>query len=45
MGEPAFEMNTNHFDEARNFLCEIATFTWDLFGYMYKYMDETEFKF
>jgi len=45
MGEPAFEMEPGYFDDVRTFLCETATFTWNLIGYVYKYIDENDFKF
>ena len=28
-----------------DFICNSATFTWELFGYIYNYIDETEFKY
>ena len=45
MGEPAFEMDPNYFDEVKTMLYETAKFSWEVVGYVYKYIDEDDFKF
>jgi|SaaInlStandDraft_6_1057023.scaffolds.fasta_scaffold71560_2 hypothetical protein len=45
MGEPAFEMDPNYFDEVKTMLYETAMFSWEVVGYVYKYIDENDFKF
>ena len=45
MGEPAFEMEPNFFDDVHTFFCETATSTWNFIEYVYNYIDETDFKF
>ena len=39
------ENTTLNSDTIYTLLCDSATFTWELLGYVYNYIDETEFKY
>lgn len=42
-----FEMLSEMFDweDVKAYICETATFTWEVIGYIHQYIDETEFIF